>query len=234
MGGPFEHTEGPPHGTDRRAHSRWRVRSLVYVEPEPGNGGIVLDASEGGICVQVVGGLAGDELGSMRLQMPGGRSWVDAPARVVWAQNARRLAGLQFATMSDEARRRIGVWLSELDESRIEASARSSENEARATSSSEPAAPPIEYVPPIIAPVRAPELLAARRDFARPFEDQLPRRRPRSGIMLAIVAALLALASLAVGWAIGRGDLPQILARIHSQSAPQGERPSNAPVPARQ
>jgi hypothetical protein len=37
-----------PEHTDRRTHSRHRIRALAYVELGENNGGIVLNISEGG------------------------------------------------------------------------------------------------------------------------------------------------------------------------------------------
>ncbi|MGH9685572.1 MAG: TonB family protein [Candidatus Acidiferrales bacterium] len=101
---------GPPN--ERRRHARQSVRSLIYAELDRENGGIVLDASEGGMSVHAVVGLTEDVLPRMRLKLPETNEWLETRARVVWKQDSGKVAGLQFEELPDVERDRIREWLS--------------------------------------------------------------------------------------------------------------------------
>ena len=102
--------EGHP-ASDRRTHSRQPVRTLAYVELDEGNGGIVLNASEGGLSVQAVMSLMEDSLPRMRFQLSQSNEWLETSARVVWASESRKVAGLQFVDLPEETRLHIREWL---------------------------------------------------------------------------------------------------------------------------
>ncbi len=130
MSGAFEHIEELP-APDRRAYSRQPVRTITYVELDEGNGGIVLNASEGGLSVQAVMSLMEDSLPKMRVRLSQSKYWLETAARVVWANESRKVAGLQFVDLSEQTRLHIREWLAE------EAVGGDSSNEAPATSDRE-------------------------------------------------------------------------------------------------
>lgn len=98
-------------GSDRRACMRHPIRSLAYVELDEGNGGIVLNISEGGLAVQAVTSLMDDLLPGVRFQLSETESWIEANARITWTSESRKLAGLEFIGLPDESRVRIREWL---------------------------------------------------------------------------------------------------------------------------
>lgn len=102
---------GIPSG-DRRAQVRQAVRSLAYVELGDGNGGVALNISEGGIAIQAVMALNGDDLPAIRIQLAHAKKQIEARGRVAWTSNLRRLAGVEFADLSDESRIQIREWIS--------------------------------------------------------------------------------------------------------------------------
>ena len=111
MSGAFEHVDEGLPAPDRRTYSRQPVRTLAYVELDEGNGGIVLNASEGGLSVQAVMGLMEDSLPKMRFQLSQSNEWLETSARVVWASESRKVAGLQFVDLPEETRLNIQAWL---------------------------------------------------------------------------------------------------------------------------
>jgi TonB family protein len=111
MSGAFEHVDEGLPASDRRTHSRQPVRALAYVELDEGNGGIVLNASEGGLSVQAVMSLMEDSLPKMRFQLSQSKEWLETSARVVWANQSRKVAGLQFVDLPEETRLQIQAWL---------------------------------------------------------------------------------------------------------------------------
>ncbi len=111
MSGAFEHIDEGLPAPDRRTHSRQPVRTLAYVELDEGNGGIVLNASEGGLSVQAVMSLMEESLPKMRFQLSQSKEWLETSARVAWASESRKVAGLQFVDLPEETRLHIQAWL---------------------------------------------------------------------------------------------------------------------------
>jgi TonB family protein len=105
------HVDGSKQGFDRRVHARRCVRSLAYVELGEGNGGIVLNVSEGGIAVQAVMSLLGDELPAVRVQLSHSKKSIEARGRISWTSGLRKTAGLEFVGLSPEARSLLREWV---------------------------------------------------------------------------------------------------------------------------
>jgi TonB family protein len=97
--------------SDRRAHARQAIPSLAYVELDEGNGGILLNISEGGLSVQAVTSLMDDFLPGVRFQLAGTESWIETNARITWTNETRKLAGLEFLNLTEDSRDRIREWL---------------------------------------------------------------------------------------------------------------------------
>lgn len=101
----------PLQPPDRRLYRRQPIRSLAYVELDEGNGGIVLNISEGGLSVQAVTSLMDDLLPGVRFQLSESDGWVEANARITWTDQSRKVAGLEFADLAEDSRNRIRKWI---------------------------------------------------------------------------------------------------------------------------
>src|SRR5579872_3555053 len=148
-------------GSERRAHRRQTVRSLAYVELDQDNGGIILDACEGGLAVQAAMSLMDQPVLKVRLQAPQSKSWIEAGARIVWVGDKRKRAGLQFTELSDDARNQIRQWLTG--------------DRTRAQSHSSVGVPP---APTTAAPARQPDKAVVQPANYRPAADQPAKYRP--------------------------------------------------------
>jgi TonB family protein len=111
MSNPLAQAHDHLPGSDRRVHSRQPIRTLAYVELDEGNGGIVLNISEGGLSVQAFASLMDDVLPSVRFQLSESDEWIRANARITWTGESRKLAGLEFVDLPDDARGQIKEWL---------------------------------------------------------------------------------------------------------------------------
>jgi TonB family protein len=284
----------PP--AERRLHSRQQVRSIAYVELDEGNGGIVLNVSEGGLSVQAVVSLMDEWLPRMRIQLPQPNEWVEAGARIAWTGKSRKIVGVEFVDLPEQARNQIREWISRETlptPPPRESKAETQENEpvGMMTVASEAAVPLVEpelvaqeparedpaqnvslttetganppvteaaeatptqnlggvptptpmpgHTPPTqtVVPSTTPSPPAHPPDqvVARPFyrarfaELTTPGRRPRavsdapsrvhSHRTLAALVTLLALLSLATGWAAGRGAFDGLLAKVHAMAS---------------
>jgi TonB family protein len=105
------HLGGSKNSADRRVHARQPVRSLAYVELGEGNGGIVLNVSEGGIAVQAVMSLMSDELECVRVQLAHSTRRIEARGRITWTTGLRKTAGLELVDLSQEARSLLRDWV---------------------------------------------------------------------------------------------------------------------------
>lgn len=108
----LELVDRPSYPSERRQHSRQQVRSIAYVELDEGNGGIVLNVSEGGLSVQAVVSLMDEQLPRMRIQLSQPQDWVETGARIAWTGKSRKVVGLQFVDLPEQARSQIREWVS--------------------------------------------------------------------------------------------------------------------------
>jgi TonB family protein len=124
--------------SDRRAHPRQRIRSLAYVHLGESNGGIVLNVSESGIAVQAAEALDADE-GSlaMRIEIPRSRKRLEVRGEIVWVGESRKAAGLRFVDLSEDALKRIRLWMAREDSSGTAAEESEEEVEAPAVRAAE-------------------------------------------------------------------------------------------------
>jgi TonB family protein len=107
----FVRAHDPVSASERRAYVRQPIPSLAYVELDEGNGGIILNISEGGLSVQAVAGLMDDLLPGVRFQLAETDTWIEANARITWTNETRKLAGLEFVDLSEDCRGNIRKWL---------------------------------------------------------------------------------------------------------------------------
>jgi TonB family protein len=112
MSNVFAYAENALPPSERRVHARQQIKTLAYVELDEGNGGIILNVSEGGLAVQAVTSLMDDHLPRVRFQLSQSPDWVETSARVTWAGESRKLVGLEFIDLSELARGQINEWLS--------------------------------------------------------------------------------------------------------------------------
>ena len=97
--------------TERRLHARRQDIALAYVEIGEGNGGIILNISEGGLVLTAAEPLPDDCLPSMRFQLPGSNDWIEASGEIAWISESKREAGVRFVDISEDARNRIRSWM---------------------------------------------------------------------------------------------------------------------------
>ena len=100
-----------PERTDRRTHSRHRIRALAYVELGENNGGIVLNISEGGFGVRAAEAIQEDSLSRLRFQMQYATQPLEMSGKIAWTSESRKEAGVRFTDLRDEALSEIRTWI---------------------------------------------------------------------------------------------------------------------------
>ena len=99
------------HVPERRSQIRRRVLSLEYIDLGSSNGGILLNLSEGGMYVQAVAGLSGDDFPEISFRLPDSGYLVKTNAHIVWMGESKKDAGIQFLNLPEEARLKIRAWV---------------------------------------------------------------------------------------------------------------------------
>jgi len=131
---------------DRRTHARLQIRSLVYVQLDEANGGIVLNVSEGGLAVQAFTSVMDDSLPHVRFKVPFSNDTFDAEAQVSWTAQSRKLVGLNFSALPGPAVAQLRDWLS------VEAARDPALTESKPPAHRQPqtSAPPVEIAVPVV------------------------------------------------------------------------------------
>jgi TonB family protein len=231
MPGAFEYIDERLPASERRTHLRQRVRTLAYVELDEGNGGIVLNVSEGGLSVQAVTRVREESLSRMRFQLSQSNDWLETGARVAWTSESGKVAGLQFTNPREDTRSRIREWLAgevtETVRARADESPEPATTDARKDASgafrkesaadgvmpAAPAAPAPGSAKTVPAPSTPRPSFGQSSLFqiqtnAQPLTSAPPdTKRSDRAWNLAGLVALLAVASLGAGWIAGRGTL---------------------------
>jgi DedD protein len=97
----------------RRLYSRKTLNPLPYVSLPSGNGGIVLDVSEQGLCFRAVAPVK--QSGPIHFSFSAHSKLIEGVADLVWTDRAKKTGGLRFTQLSEDAREQIRGWPNELD-----------------------------------------------------------------------------------------------------------------------
>jgi TonB family protein len=92
---------------ERRTYPRWPIRALSYIELGPDNGGMLLNISESGFAVTAAMTLAEDDVPTIRIQLTGSGDSIEVRGQIAWRGKSRRVAGVRFVDLTEEARRKI-------------------------------------------------------------------------------------------------------------------------------
>ena len=220
----------PASPSDRRHHSRQPTRSLAYVEIDDGNGGIVLNVSEGGLAVQAVMTLTEDMFPHVRFQVARSKDWIETSARIAWTNESRKVAGLQFVDLPEPSRTRLREWLSvksspaTVAKAPQEEGAFSGRSQGPLSRTGSPVTPP--KAPAAPAPIYMfGQILNEAPDSGKHRPERASHRASSSSRMwiLAVFFLFLAIVSLGAGWVTGLGAVDQFFSRIRGigTSSPQ-------------
>ncbi len=175
---------------------RFARTPVLFASVQIGNEaqGLILNGSEGGICVQITNGSVGPGLVDLQFQSaaPGHTAaWVGCRGRVIWKSEDRTVAGIEFVDSTPLTNREIKNWLSfgqSLRELRREWPAEEASQSHWADHISDPGSPPPAFpveasqgeVGPLEnpAPESEPEQPRPRlAAFGQNYEDAMPRVR---------------------------------------------------------
>ena len=92
--------DNSPSSSDKRHYLRQPI--TTYVELDEDNGGIIVDASEGGLRVQAVHELEAGCSIRMRFQPSPTSGWAEAKGRIIWTSQSKKVAGIEFCDLPDK------------------------------------------------------------------------------------------------------------------------------------
>jgi hypothetical protein len=96
---------------ERRQAPRMTVEALTYITLEPGNGGMILNVSEGGICFRAAIPVLKTGTLHFRLSEPNVR--IEADGELAWSDETLKKGGLRFTNLSAETRQQIRHWINQ-------------------------------------------------------------------------------------------------------------------------
>ena len=95
----------------RRQTTRTTLNSVVYINFDPDNGGIVLNVSEGGLCFHSVAPVQRE--GTLRFWFSEHKQRIEADAEIAWVDESQKTGGLRFTALPAEGHEQIRNWISQ-------------------------------------------------------------------------------------------------------------------------
>ncbi len=95
----------------RRQTTRTTLNSVVYINFDPNNGGIVLNVSEGGLCFHSVAPVQRE--GTLRFWFSEHKQRIEADAEIAWVDDSQKTGGLRFTALPAEGHEQIRNWVSQ-------------------------------------------------------------------------------------------------------------------------
>ena len=132
MPGSQDYFGGITDARDRRSHSR-QITTLNYITLGESNGGILLNISEDGLAFTAAEPLVGEFVPRLRFQLEEKAEWIEASGRIVWLNDSKKGAGIQFLDISDADRGQIRRWIESKNLSEIQDAERTTRKIRRET-----------------------------------------------------------------------------------------------------
>jgi hypothetical protein len=176
--------------TERRRAVRKRLNQLAYIRIGADNGGLVADLGEGGLGFQTIAAI--EREGPLRFWFTLDTSdRVQAVGELVWTDESRKVGGLRFTQISEQALKVIQDWMGRCDGDGVDGEAESVAAAPKPVAI-EPPAPPVIPVAPVasIPPPRATPRDPLR--FSNPPRRANPAAAPAANPARVDAAAALA------------------------------------------
>ena len=109
----MEHVSLPWGEAERRVRSRWKPASLLYVELDGSNGGVVLNISETGLAIHAAQSVLQDSVSSLCFKLPPSREKIVARAEIAWKGETQKQLGVRFLDLPEGTRLEIQRWIQE-------------------------------------------------------------------------------------------------------------------------
>ena len=94
-----------------RSSPRQIVTSPIYVSLAPITGGFLCNLSEGGLAIDLFGGIVRDQVVRVGFDLPNTGYRIEAIGQIAWTNESARRAGLKFVDIPGRSRRKIRHWI---------------------------------------------------------------------------------------------------------------------------
>ena len=112
MTGTPNKTSNARTAAERRTHARQKIGSTkLHLTSMRATEEFSLDISEGGFSVQAAIPLIEDELPRLRFRFLSSDDWILGSGTIAWRNESKKLAGVSFVQIPEEARNRIRQWV---------------------------------------------------------------------------------------------------------------------------
>ena len=96
---------------ERRRNPRHRAPSIMYVQMDSANGGIVLNLGIDGVAFHAAQKLIAEKNSTLKLRLRGSGLLVDLTGELVWLSASQKEAGIRFRDLSGTVRQEIAGWI---------------------------------------------------------------------------------------------------------------------------
>ena len=96
---------------ERRRHPRHKLASIIYVALGPGNGGILVNLSAGGVSLQAAAKLNAETELALNFRLQGAESAIETVGCVAWLDSTHKEAGIFFRDLSGSTEQQIAKWI---------------------------------------------------------------------------------------------------------------------------
>jgi PilZ domain len=148
---------------ERRRHSRHKPNSIIYVALGPGNGGILVNLSAGGVSLQAAAKLNAEAELALNFRLQGIEQAIETLGCVTWLDPTQKEAGISFKDLPGNAEQQIAEWIASQEQPAWNIQTETKPH-PMPTARGEPIRPPIQASIPVIFPSEKPE--SAHSSFA--------------------------------------------------------------------
>jgi protein TonB len=104
--------ERPSESGNQRRFARQRIETLAYVDLGSGNGGVLINVSEGGMAFQGIQRLDKDQLLCINFKLPGSNASLESTCQISWLNDSGKGGGLRFIDLPEGTHSKIKEWFS--------------------------------------------------------------------------------------------------------------------------
>jgi hypothetical protein len=104
--------ERPSESGNQRRFARHRIETLAYVDLGPGNGGVLINVSEGGMAFQGIQQLDKDQLLCINFKLPRSNASLESTCQIAWLNDSGKGGGLRFIDLPEGTHSKIKEWFS--------------------------------------------------------------------------------------------------------------------------
>src|ERR1700722_128343 len=187
-----------PSSYRRRVCTREQIPSrpdLLNIDLGQTTAGRVLNISEGGFAVQTIPNSIDDYIPQIRFKFSRSEFWVETAGQVVWINESRNVAGVEFINLCHEGRNQIRKWLGESRSPHRDVLAEEALQPFYSTKSADPLVAPVHELTadgefhPTELRARAESVSVLAREDVGWGRDEVPSNR-RTRVLICLIVAM--------------------------------------------